>query len=222
MFVKIIRKLFLCLLLLTPIITDIQASRMIAFTMDDLPFVGEEKNFHLNLIIDCIQKNHIPITGFVIAGAIKKQNWQVLYRFKNAGLSVGNHTLTHANLNKINAKNYIQEIDSADTVLQPLLTIPKYFRYPYLAMGQGRKRAIVLKFLQDQDYRVAPITIDSKDFVFNQQLLSIPEVNRRAFLEELKIIYLDYIWLQTLKAEEINKIKHQPRQAQILLLHANL
>ena len=65
-------------------------------------------------------------------------------------------------------------------------------------------------------------SFDSKDFSFNQRLFSVPEMNRRAYLEELKPFYLDFIWQQTVLAEEHNQYHHNTEQAQILLIHANL
>lgn len=47
-------------------------------------------------------------------------------------------------------------------------------------------------------------------------------MERRAYLAELKPFYLDFIWQQTIKAEENNEYNHNIRQAQILLIHANL
>lgn len=38
----------------------------------------------------------------------------------------------------------------------------------------------------------------------------------------MKPFYLDFIWQQTLRAEEHNQFHQNPEQAQILLIHANL
>lgn len=197
-------------------------NREIALTIDDLPFVGDSKNFHLNMIIEAFIKGDIPATGFVIAGKISKDNWSVLQKFREAGLGLGNHTLTHANLNQMATESYIQEIATADKILRPILTKPKYFRYPYLATSNGKKKEVIANYLAEKKYRVAPITIDSKDFIFNQLLLSVPESQRRSFLDALKPCYLDFIQKQTLRAEEHNRQAKRPDQPQILLIHANL
>ncbi|KTC71581.1 polysaccharide deacetylase [Legionella birminghamensis] len=197
-------------------------TRQIAITIDDLPFVGEYKNFHLDRIINLVKENNIPVTGFVIAGNVRQDNWPMLNKFRDAGFGVGNHTMSHINLNKVDTETYIQEIEEADKILSPVLTEPKYFRYPYLAMGKKGKKEKVLKFLESRHYKIAPITIDSKDFIFNQRLLSVPQEDRRAYLEEVKYDYLEFIWKQTLIAEENNRYNHKQDQAQILLIHANI
>lgn len=194
----------------------------IAITIDDLPFVGEYRNFHLNMIITAMKEQQVPATGFIIASEVSANNWEVLHKFRDAGFGLGNHTFSHANLNRVETKEYMKEIREADNILLPVLTEPKYFRYPYLAMSSGQKKDQILCYLAKKNYQVAPITIDSKDFAFNQRLLSVPEINRRGYLNELKSFYLDFIWQQTLNAEANNLANHKPEQAQILLIHANL
>jgi peptidoglycan-N-acetylglucosamine deacetylase len=196
--------------------------KTIAITIDDLPFVGEYRNFHLNMILETMVKQQVPATGFIIASEVRNNNWDMLHKFRDAGFGLGNHTFSHANLNRLTVEEYIQEIKKADSLLTPVMTKPKYFRYPYLAMSNGSKRDQILCYLAKRHYQVAPITVDSKDFAFNQRLLAVPELKRREYLNELKPFYLDFIWQQTLKAEDHNQYHHNTDQAQILLIHANL
>lgn len=218
-----LKKYFLRTLLLVAFTTQSFAlKREIAITIDDLPFVGESKNFHLNMIIDAFKASAVPATGFIIAREVNAKNLPVLQKFHDAGLGLGNHTVSHTNLNKVSADRYIQEIAEADKILSPVMTEPKYFRYPYLVMGDGFKKERVMHFLASRNYHIAPISIDSKDFTFNQLLLSVPESERRHFLTVLKPCYLDFIWQQTLKAEEYNRASRKPEKPQILLIHANL
>ncbi len=216
------KKYFLFVLLFSVLTNSFAQKRLVAITIDDLPFVGDSKNFHLNMIIDAFKAASVPATGFVIAKEVTAQNLPTLRKFHDAGLGLGNHTNTHANLNRLSADAYIQEIAQADKILSPVLTEPKYFRYPYLVMGEGFKKERVMHYLSSQNYQIAPISIDSKDFVFNQLLLSVPESERRHFLTVLKPCYLDFIWQQTLKAEEHTRYIRKPNQPQILLIHANL
>lgn len=216
------KSLFLIWILSIILSTNSFATRQVAITIDDLPFVGSSKNFHLDMIINSIKINEIPATGFIIAGQVDSTNWEMLHKFREAGLELGNHTVSHLNLNKVNSDRYIQEIAEADRILKPVLTKPKYFRYPYLAMSDGDKKSKVLDFLASKKYKIAPITIDSRDFVFNQLLIAVPQNERRKFLTVLKPCYLDYIWQQTLIAEANSRSAGKPDQAQILLIHANL
>ena len=202
--------------------------REIAITIDDLPLVASKMNTPGNQqrsterfmkIIQALVDNQVPATGFVIAGSIEKGQWEFLEQFRNAGLVIGNHTYSHKNLNQMSAESYIADLDRADKKLAPLMTDPKYFRYPYLAEGNKITKPKVLNYLAEHHYVIAPVTIDSKDFRFNEQLYKVPYHSREAYIGKMKAGYLAYIWKQTLLAERI--AKGQPVR-QILLIHANL
>jgi peptidoglycan/xylan/chitin deacetylase (PgdA/CDA1 family) len=203
-------------------------TREIVITIDDLPFVGTTNNKPGNLqresdrfmkIMQALVDNNVPAVGFVVAGTIERGQWQLLEQFQKAGFVIGNHTYSHNSLNSTDAKKYMDDIARADQVLAPLLSGTKYFRYPYLAEGKGSSKEQVHEFLAQNNYIIAPVTIDSKDFQFNAQLLAINWRNRDKGVIGIKRRYLDYIWKQTLRAE---KIAHDKPVKQILLIHANL
>lgn len=220
---SLIVKIFIFFIALTVLPNAALAyKKTIAITIDDLPFVGEYRNFHLNMMMNTMVQEQIPATGFIIANEVRNDNWEILNKFRDAGFGLGNHTFSHANLNRLTVDEYIQEIKKADSRLASVMTKPKYFRYPYLAMSNGSKRDAILCYLAKKHYTVAPITVDSKDFAFNQRLFAVPEIKRRDYLNELKPFYLDFIWQQTLKAEEYSHYHRKPEQSQILLIHANL
>lgn len=200
----------------------------IAITIDDLPFVGTNSATKGNLgrahdrfgkILDSLVDAHVPATGFVIANSIATGQWELLEAFRAAGFGLGNHTYSHADLNRTSSERYIAEIEKADKILAPVMTQPKYFRYPYLAEGKGATKQAVQNYLVANQYTVAPVTIDSKDYQFNERLLHISWRVREQYIAKIKKEYLDYVWKQTLKAEKNAK---NGSGAQILLVHANL
>ncbi|WP_133135644.1 polysaccharide deacetylase family protein [Legionella rowbothamii] len=205
--------------------------REIAITIDDLPFVGSGTSTPASLkrtqdrfmaIVKALVDNQVPATGFVIGGAVAKNEWDLLETFRNQGFALGNHTYTHDSLNSMSANKYIADIERADVKLAPVLTEPKYFRYPYLAEGNGEKKQQVVNYLAAHQYTIAPVTIDSKDYEFNAQFYRIPYRKRAQNINQFKKRYLAYIWKQTLAAERrSNKFNGQPIK-QILLIHANL
>ncbi|MFI4919756.1 MAG: polysaccharide deacetylase family protein [Legionellales bacterium] len=205
--------------------------REIAITIDDLPFVGSGTSTPASLkrtqerfmaIVNTLVNNQVPATGFAIGGSVAKNEWEMLETFRNQGLTIGNHTYTHQSLNALSAEKYIADIERADTVLAPVMTEPKYFRFPYLAESKGEKKQKVQDYLAAHQYTIAPVTIDSKDYTFNAQFYRIPYRNRAQNLNQFKKRYLAYIWKQTLKAEKnAKRIDGQPVK-QILLIHANL
>jgi len=202
----------------------------IAITIDDLPFVGPRNNTpgdvnrtseRFNRLMEPLVNNKIPVTGFVIAGSIGKGEWDLLEKFHEAGFQLGNHTYSHPNLNTMGTEKYINNIDKADQILSNILTTPKYFRYPYLAEGSGDKRRKVYKYLEEHGYTIAPVTIDSKDYRFNSQLLAINWKLREKNVDSVKKRYLAYIARQTENAEKMDE-KSGKKTRQILLIHANL
>ena len=205
-----------------------EINREIAITIDDLPFVAASykndaaiKRTHdrFMLIIQVLNNYNVPATGFVIGGAIGKGDWELLESFHNSGFVIGNHTYSHLNLNQTSAEKYIENITKTDKVLTPLLSHPKYFRYPYLAQGRGETKEKVEQYLTENDYKIAPVTIDSKDYRFNEELYHVPYRSRPEYIPRLKQRYLSYIMQQTERAEK--KSEGKPVK-QILLLHANL
>lgn len=197
--------------------------KSIAITIDDLPFVGasyESKakaaHEHFQNLLKPLIEDQIPVTGFVIAGSIAKNQWALLEQFRAQGYLLGNHTYSHKSLHRMTAAQYISDIDRADKKLQPILSQPKYFRYPYLDESKGEKKHQVQEHLSSLGYKIAPVTIDSKDYRFNAELLAVPCRQREKKLENIKKRYLAYLSSQTVKAEASSKKKH------ILLLHANL
>lgn len=222
---KIIKCIFIALILVNN--SSEAGTKQISITIDDLPFVGSSAvkgdKDHIQdrfaKIIQTLVDEQVPATGFVIAGSIAKGQWQLLENFKRLGFVIGNHTYTHPNLGRIGAEKYINEIAKADKRLTPLMTDKKYFRYPYLSVGRGDNKQRVKQYLAENQYTIAPITIDSKDFRFNEKLLATNWRNREAHIEKMKEKYLSYIWKETEKAE---KRAHGKPVKQILLIHSNL
>lgn len=203
-------------------------TRDIAITLDDLPFVAasykndaaiQRTHDRFMSMVQVLTAYQVPATGFVIGGAIGKGEWALLQSFHDAGFVIGNHTYSHLNLNQTQPERYIENIAKTDEILTPLLSHPKYFRYPYLAEGQGERKAKVQEYLKEHDYKIAPVTIDSKDYRFNEELYHVPYRMRPQYIPGLKTRYLHYIAEQTEKAER--KANGKPVK-QILLLHANL
>lgn len=214
----------------TPAPAAAPVTKEIAITIDDLPFVGsadynaaklKRKHDRFLQILEVLVNRQVPATGFIIAGSIEKGQWELLQAFRNAGLSLGNHTYTHKSLDGMSAEKYIEDIAKADRILSPVMTEPKFFRYPYLAESSGEKKREVQNFLASLNYRIAPVTIDSKDYQFNEQLYHIAYRARPAQLPGLIKRYISYMWSQTVRAEQKAIAENKPIR-QVLLIHANL
>lgn len=203
----------------------------IALTIDDLPFLGhagkdagksrrQVDRFHK--ILDTLQQEQVPATGFVIAGAIEPGQWELLELWKNSGYPLGNHTYSHLVLNRTDTEKYINDVNKADQILKSLMTGQKYFRYPGLSMGRNIEQENAVKnFLVKNHYSIAPVSIETKDYVLNKQVLDIPWEKRKAILPSICHQYANRTWHLTEKAEQkAEKDLHRPIK-QILLMHMN-
>lgn len=193
----------------------IPQAREIALTIDDLPMAQE----FFSKIVQALEAHKAPAIGFVIAERINPQSMPHMHAFLAAGFMIGSHSYAHPNLRKISAELYIADLEHADKILAPLMTGTKYFRYPYLAEGKWSSKQKVLDYLSAHHYTVAPVTIDSRDFEFNQEFLKHKEQNNPAVMREFKQRYLDFVWEQTQKAE---RRQHCNATKQVILLHANV
>ena len=111
-------------------------------------------------------KYNIPATGLLLQ-VMHHENWPVLQKFKMLALVL--ETIHYRTLmRKIYLCNYINEIAKADKILAPVLTNLN-FSLP-LPTNRRRRKKEKLSVSCRQSHRIA-ITIDSKDFIFNQLLL---------------------------------------------------
>jgi peptidoglycan/xylan/chitin deacetylase (PgdA/CDA1 family) len=192
----------------------IPKTRELVLTLDDLPL----EQFFFGKIMQTLLKHKAPAIGFVIANQVNERYLPHLNEFLNAGFIIGNHSYSHPDLRNTPAENFIADLDRADRILAPLMKGPKYFRYPYLTEGRWRTKQKVLNYLRTHQYTVAPVTIDSRDFVFNRKFVENPDRYSPKFLSQLKQSYLNYVWAQTEKVEQAQRCNSTK---QIVLLHAN-
>ncbi|WP_298627420.1 polysaccharide deacetylase family protein [uncultured Legionella sp.] len=184
-------------------------NKQIAITIDDLPFRSGEEHFYK--IRDVLLKHKAPAIGFVVAEWVNDNTIPQLNALKADGFLIGSHSYSHRSLREIPADEYIEDIAKADSILAPYMTSPKYYRYPYLAEGRWWwVRNKVYDYLREHDYVKAPVTIDSRDFLFD-----VASTESESKIAEIKKNYIDFVWSKTQKTESSGK-------KQILLIHANL
>lgn len=191
----------------------IPEERTIAITLDDLPI----EHAQFEKITHALIKHKAPAIGFAIAKNLNEDNRKDLQDFLNTGFVLGSHSYSHLNLRKVSAASYIADVHRADKILSPLMTGTKYYRYPYLAESSFAKKQKVLHYLKANHYQVAPVTIDSRDFIFNVKFTDEVRSNPELF-NKLRQQYLDFVWQQTVLVEYSQRCNSTK---QILLLHAN-
>lgn len=210
--------------------------REIAITLDNLPVAqsgvrgcefGSLQMQTLRLITAFLHQR-APLTAFVVAGACPEltpeQQRTVLKLWLDAGVELGNHTFSHADLNTEDPAKYEQDILKADELLRrlPGKRTPRYFRYPMLHLGQtAETKERIARFLAAYGYTSAPVTFDNSDWMFSEVYSDAISHGKMEAMEHVREDYLPYMEsvIEFFEQRTNEVVGHEIPQ--ILLLHAN-
>jgi peptidoglycan/xylan/chitin deacetylase (PgdA/CDA1 family) len=153
-------------------------SPQVAFTFDDLPAhgplpPGEARPEPVRSVLATLKAEHMPpVYGFVNGFRTANYPYQIeiLRAWHDAGEPLGNHTWSHPSLEKESAKAFIANIKKDETVLEKVDPDGDWhwFRYPFLNEGETlAKRQEVRTFLLKNRYKIAEVTIDFEDYLWN-------------------------------------------------------
>ncbi len=155
-----------------------EAPPQVAFTFDDLPAhgplpPGEFRPEPIRTIIKTLKTEHMPpIYGFVNGFRTAEYPYQtkLLREWLASGNPLGNHTWSHPSLDKSSARKYIANIDGNEPLLEKVHTLGEWhwFRFPYLEEGDTLvKRNAVRDYLLGHHYKIAEVTLDFGDYMWN-------------------------------------------------------
>ncbi|MFA6599224.1 MAG: polysaccharide deacetylase family protein [Ignavibacteriaceae bacterium] len=211
----------------------------VCFSYDDLPIVSYgindstyQKDFIDKLIL-ALKNNKIPAIGFVNENKLYTDDGliqskvELLNRWVDGGLELGNHTFSHPDYNSISFKEFSQDLIKGETITNGILSrngkTIKYFRHPFLHIGNTKEKADSLRdFLFTRGYVTAPVTIDNDDYLFALAYKRTSVKKDTALALQIGHDYIDYME-RKLKYYESQANKLFGRDInQILLLHASL
>ena len=231
-----------CLSLAGAASASASADRRIAITIDDLPaarqsFVPRDledfRSFRkLNrTLLKALSKRRAPITGFVTEGW-RPKSWtpaqfrDLLDDWLDSGADLGNHTYSHPDLHTAGMKRFQADVVLGEPIVGTALTRRgknlRYFRHPFLHIGKAPEERHELNgFLSERGYQVAPVTVDTQDWLFAQvygwALSRRDELKAQATRET----YLQYVSAVVEDAREAAYETLGREPAQVLLLDAN-
>lgn len=187
-------------------------TRTIAITVDDLPgaepgtdhAVSDLKELErINRAIPATLKgHHVPGAGFVNEWKLQVSGERdaraaLLKSWLDAGMTLGNHTYSHPDFQTTPLAQFEDDTIRGEVVSQVLmnergLTV-KFFRHPFLNTGPTQEAKTAFEnFLKERGLTVAPVTLDSQDWVFND-VLGLADQNRDEQLAtKAKSEYLAY------------------------------
>lgn len=237
---RFVTRLILALFVTTavlPVLAQNSPQREIAITIDDLPAAGANSMTGKEIIemttklLTTLRDQKVPAVGFVNERKLYKfgevdDRIKALSLWLDYGFELGNHTFSHASLNRVGLKAWEEEIIRGETVTRILLDQHhmqlRYFRHPYLDTGRDLEtRRQAEAFLVDRGYRIAPITMDAWDWMY----AGVYEDARRradsALEQQLLGSYLSYTGEVFDYYEKFSKdlIGYEPKQ--IILMHGN-
>ena len=142
------------------------------------------------------------------------------------GTKLGNHTFSHLGFKDATLAQYEDDFVRGESVTKMLLkekgATPRYFRHPYLQMGKTFELESAFdKFIGERGYRIAPVTVDTLDWMFLAAYAKSLSDHDLAMQKKVSEDYLSYAGqkFDTCRKEAIDLFGHQIKH--ILLLHAN-
>ncbi len=166
-----------------------------------------------------------PVYGFVNGKGVDDDpaTEAILHRWIAAGHELGNHTWSHPALDTTPLDLYLADIRRGEDILAKIAPgrAWRVFRYPFLQEGDTvAKRDGVRRFLADDGYAVAEVTIDADDWAYNAPFVRCAEQGDRAGLAALRRSFVGEHVAELRRVRAITRALAGRDVPQVLLLHA--
>jgi peptidoglycan/xylan/chitin deacetylase (PgdA/CDA1 family) len=197
----VLQQLARATLALAALLASSARAENVAITFDDLPLNGTlaPGMTRVQLVKDVLRilKAHrVPqVYGFVNAGKLEANEdaAQALKLWVSGGERVGNHSYSHLDLHKNTADDFLRDVRMDEPVLELLDASGawRWLRYPYLREGDTLdKRHEVRARLREQGYRIAQVTLDYEDYLWNSAYARCAAKSDRHAIAWLRSSYL--------------------------------
>jgi peptidoglycan-N-acetylglucosamine deacetylase len=165
------------LFLLPSALAGVSPAQKVAITLDDLPLngllpPGATRAETTKNVLAILKKEHVPpVYGFINAKKLEgNADAAEALKLWAASEPVGNHTYSHMDLEQNTPEAFEREIEEDEPALELLSQKDDWhwLRYPYLREGDTvEKRRAVRAYLQAHSYRIAQVTLDWEDYMWN-------------------------------------------------------
>ena len=161
----------------------------------------------------------------VYNGADTPEGLALLKAWGAAGHRIGNHTVTHPDLNATGTTlaAYQRELLDCDRVIA---TVPGYcpwFRYTFLREGNTpEKRDGMRAFLKEKGWRNAYVSLDTSDWRLDEKLEQVLTKNPKADLAPLREAYVAHVKQRATAYRDLSRRLLDRDIPQVLLMHHNL
>lgn len=209
------------------LITTISHAQQLALSFDDgvNPDLNKQA-VNINQRILAQLEQH-QLKSMIYPSVIKIGDYaglQLVAAWGEQGHQIGNHSELYLNLNKdsVTSQQYIDGIQRAEHVFQPLKGWTARYRYPFLKEGNTlEKRERVADYLQQHGYQSGAVSIDASDWFYNLKYLSYQKQGKTAQLNQLKQAYIQHLLGRATYYDQLatETLGYSPKH--VLLLHMN-
>ncbi|MBI3431539.1 MAG: polysaccharide deacetylase family protein [Hydrogenophilales bacterium] len=213
-------------------------ARAVAITFDDLPFaaVPTEDDAQLEAmtarLLRSLQAERVPAVGFVNEANLTRDDTLdplrvgLLRSWIRAGFELGNHTYSHLSLNRTSLDAFEADLLRGETVTRPLMQSAgkplRWFRHPFLHQGASPEvRTAFQDFLAAHGYAVAPVTVNSAEWVFAAAYARAQAQRDADAAHRIGDAYVPYMQAVFAQAEQLALDLFGRPISHVLVLHAN-
>jgi peptidoglycan/xylan/chitin deacetylase (PgdA/CDA1 family) len=175
-------------------------AQKLAITFDDLPQNGAlpsgvaRVDIAKSALAILAREHAPPAFGFINAKKLEgNPDGAEALRLWAAAEPVGNHTYSHLDLNQNTVEGFTRDVELNEPALELLSPAGmwRWFRYPYLLEGETvAKRRAVREYLRARGYRIAQVTIDWEDYLWNSAYAKCVDQKDAKSIEWLQASYL--------------------------------
>jgi len=216
-------------MLLALFVTQAHAEKL-AITFDDLPLNGElapgtTRVEIVDGVLKILQQRRVPqVYGFINAGKLEgdADGALALTHWAAGGQGVGNHTYSHPDLHTSTPELFMAEVRRDEPILELLDAKDRWhwLRYPYLREGDTLdKRHEVSRQLRERGYRIAQVTLDYEDYLWNSAYARCLAAKDAKQITWLKSSYLATASAYLDADREMAKLVFGHEISHVLLLH---
>ena len=207
-------------------------AQKLAITFDDLPLNGAlppgvTRVEIAKSTLALLKKRHMPpVYGFVNAKRLEgNADGAEALKLWAAAEPVGNHTYTHMDLEQNTAEAFEHDIEQNEPSLELLVGEGKgkdwhWLRYPYLHEGDTiEKRHAVRDYLKAHGYKIAQVTIDWEDYLWNTAYAHCAARQDAKSIEWLRSSYLSTASAYIDLDRELSKTLFGREISYVVLMH---
>jgi peptidoglycan/xylan/chitin deacetylase (PgdA/CDA1 family) len=181
--------------------SGICTAQKLAITLDDLPQngglpPGVTRVEITKATLTVLKKRHVPpIYGFINSKKLEgSADGAEALKLWAAAEPVGNHTYTHMDLEQNPPEAFERDIEQNEPALELLAPTGgdwHWLRYPYLHEGDTvEKRRAVRDYLKAHGYKIAQVTLDWEDYLWNAAYARCVAKNDVKSIDWLRASYL--------------------------------